>query len=83
MHSYGPLGERTLQTDYEYLCRARSPNGLHVPVYVAISVGAQFITPKMAESSVNEYPILNNEFRILKCDIDFVIRNSLFEIRYS
>jgi hypothetical protein len=34
MHSNGPLGERTLQTDYEYLCRARSPNGPHVAVSV-------------------------------------------------
>jgi hypothetical protein len=27
MHSNGPLGERTLQTAYKCLCRARSPNG--------------------------------------------------------
>jgi hypothetical protein len=33
MHYNGPLGERTLQIAYKYLCRARSPNGPH-EVYV-------------------------------------------------
>jgi len=47
-----------------------------------VSVGARCVAPNKAENTNNEYRILNIEFRILKYELDFVIRDSLFEIRY-